>query len=63
MPIVAIDMWEGRTVEQKRKLVAGITTVMTETLNITPETIQITIRDYPKHNWAVAGKLATDMAP
>lgn len=60
MPVVTIDMWEGRTVEQKKQLVEGITKVMVDKLGIAPEHITIIIRDDPKHNWATGGKLASE---
>lgn len=60
MPLVTVDMWEGRTVEQKKELVKGITSVMNTKLGIPPEAISIIIRDVPKHNWATGGKLASE---
>lgn len=59
MPVVTIEMWEGRTVEQKKILVEGITKVMTEKLGISAEAVTIIIKDVPKHNWATGGKLAS----
>ncbi len=59
MPVVIVEMWEGRTIEQKRQLASGITSVMTN-MCISPEAIHIIIKDNPKHNWATAGKLASD---
>ena len=59
MPVVTIDMWEGRTVEQKKQLVEGITSVITTKLGISPEHVTIIIKDNPKHNWATGGKLAS----
>ncbi|MDK2882619.1 MAG: 4-oxalocrotonate tautomerase, partial [Bacillota bacterium] len=34
MPIVQIDLLEGRTVEQKRQLVAKVTEAITESLGV-----------------------------
>jgi 4-oxalocrotonate tautomerase len=59
MPVVIIEMWEGRTIEQKKKLAEGITSVMTN-LGISKDAIQIIIKDNPKHNWATGGKLASE---
>ena len=59
MPVVTIDMWEGRTVEQKKQLVEGITSVITTKLGISPEQVTIIIKDNSKHNWATGGKLAS----
>jgi len=60
MPLVTVDMWEGRTIEQKKELVKGITTLMNTKLGIPAEAISIIIRDVPKHNWATGGKLASE---
>ena len=59
MPVITIEMWDGRTLEQKRKIVKGITSVMGE-IGIPAEAVQIIIKDVPKHNWGIAGKLASD---
>ena len=60
MPVVTIEMWEGRPVEQKKQLVEGIASVMKEKLGIGPEHLTIIIKDVPKHNWATGGKLASE---
>lgn len=62
MPVVTIEMWAGRTIEQKKKLVEGITSVMTK-IGIPREAIHIIIQDIPKHNWATGGKLASEEPP
>ena len=59
MPVVIIEMWEGRSVSQKKQLVAGITSVITD-MGVPPEAVHIIIKDNPKHNWATAGKLASE---
>ena len=59
MPVITVEWWEGRTVEQKKKLVEGITSVFTK-MNVAPEAIHIIIKDNPKHNWASGGKLASE---
>lgn len=59
MPVVIIEMWEGRTVEQKKRLVEGITSAFAE-IGTRPEVLQIIIKDNPKHNWAVGGKLSSE---
>ena len=62
MPIVTVEMWAGRTIEQKKQLVEGITSVMAN-MGIPPEVVHIIIRDVPKHNWATGGKLASEQFP
>jgi 4-oxalocrotonate tautomerase len=60
MPLITVQMYEGRTVEQKRELVAALTEAVVRIAKTTPEATQIIIQDVPRHNWASAGKLASD---
>lgn len=60
MPVVTIQMYEGRTVEQKRELVAAITDAVVRIAKTTPDATEVIIQDIPRHNWAKAGKLASD---
>lgn len=53
-------MFEGRTIEQKRELVAAITEAVVRIAKTTPEATEVIITDVPRHNWAHAGKLASD---
>jgi len=62
MPVVIVEWWEGRTVEQKKQLVEGITSVMVN-MGIPAEATYIIIKDNPKHNWASGGKLASEQPP
>ncbi|MFC2062381.1 2-hydroxymuconate tautomerase [Chloroflexota bacterium] len=59
MPVVIVEMWEGRTVEQKKKLAEGITSAFTQ-VGVPAEALHIIIKDNPKHNWASGGKLASE---
>ena len=59
MPVVTVEMWEGRTIEQKKQLVEGITSAFAK-INTPPEAVQIILKDIPKHNWGVGGKLASE---
>ena len=60
MPTYHIQMMEGRTIEQKRKLVEEITRVTVEVLGSKPESVDILITDVKKENWATGGKLWSD---
>ena len=60
MPLITVDLWEGRPVELKKKLVEKITQVMTEELKCPEQAVTIVIRDVPMHNWATGGKLASE---
>ncbi|HBP65548.1 MAG TPA: 4-oxalocrotonate tautomerase [Desulfosporosinus sp.] len=60
MPIVQVELIEGRTVEQKRLLVAKVTQAIVESIGAPAESVTIIIRDMPKENLAKAGILACD---
>ncbi|HZK83760.1 MAG TPA: 4-oxalocrotonate tautomerase [Desulfosporosinus sp.] len=60
MPIVQVELLEGRTVDQKRLLVEKVTQAIVESIGAPVEKVTIIIRDMPKENFAKAGKLACD---
>ena len=57
MPTYHIEMFEGRTPEQKKKLVAEVTRVTVEVLGGSAESVDIIIQEVQRDNWATAGKL------
>ena len=50
-------MLEGRTLEQKRKLVEEITRVSVEVLGGAPESVDVLLTDVKRENGATGGKL------
>ncbi len=57
MPTYHIEMLEGRTLAQKKKLVEEITRVSVDVLGGAPESVDILITDVKRENWATGGKL------
>ena len=60
MPIVQIELMEGRTTEQKRTLVEKVTQAIVESVGAPAENVMIIIRDMPKENFSKAGRLECD---
>ena len=60
MPTYHIEMIEGRTIEQKRKLVQEITRITVEVLGGSADSVDILITDVKRENWATGGKLWTE---
>lgn len=58
MPIVKIELFEGRTREQKAKAAKEITEAVGRTLGASPESTHVIFTDVSKSDWANAGKLA-----
>lgn len=57
MPTYHVEMLEGRTLAQKKKLVEEITRVSVEVLGGSPDSVDILITDVKPENWATGGKL------
>ncbi|MBZ5662360.1 MAG: tautomerase family protein [Acidobacteriia bacterium] len=60
MPDVHISWLEGRTVEQKRKVVERITQILAEEAGAKPESTHIVFVDVPHTNFASGGVLVAD---
>ncbi len=60
MPVVIVKMLEGRSVEQKRRLVKEMTNVVVKYTGAAEEQVDVTIEDYARENWSKAGTLFYD---
>ena len=58
MPVTIVEMWEGRTAEQKERLIKAITKAFEE-VGVKPESLTIIIHDVPKTNWGSIGQQAS----
>ncbi len=63
MPIIRIEMWEGKTLDQKRELVEVLTKETARITGNTPASIYVVIEDVKKENWGVSGMLSSDKFP
>ncbi len=57
MPLVEIHMLEGRTDEQKKALLDGVTDAIRDSLGVPLTSIRIWIREFSPKDYMVAGKL------
>ena len=60
MPVVMVEMWEGRTPEQKESLIKGITRAF-ESIGTKAEAVHIIIHDVPKTNWGTGGQQSSKL--
>jgi 4-oxalocrotonate tautomerase len=56
MPVIRIEVLAGKTKEQKKRMIEGITQVVTAAIGIEPEKVWIVINDVPPENWGSGGK-------
>ena len=60
VPAFHIEMFEGRSVEQKRQLAAALTGTTCKVLGVEPQSVDIVFHDVKPESWATAGKLWSD---
>jgi 4-oxalocrotonate tautomerase len=60
MPVVTIAMFDGRSLEQKRDLVKGVTEVVARVTGNSPDGIHVIIEEIKRENWSIGGILSSD---
>ena len=55
MPIVHIEILEGRPASKKRALIEQVTEAVVNTLEVRPEQVRVLVREVPPDQWAVGG--------
>jgi 4-oxalocrotonate tautomerase len=63
MPTIRVELFEGRTTEQKRALAQALTEATVRTLGGSPDSVDILFYDIRREDWATAGVLWSDRAP
>ena len=56
MPVIIVKMLEGRSVEQKRRLVKAITEVVVKYTGAPEDQVDVIIEDYPGRTGPKAGR-------
>ena len=62
MPLVKIDMWEGRSEETKEKLIRDVSDTVARTLGVSLDHVTVILYDVPKNNWGVKGVPCSKMS-
>lgn len=60
MPNVTIEWLQGRTLDQKRKVIAGITELLVSEADARKEAVQVTFHEMSKEDWGRGGLLGID---
>lgn len=56
MPIIQVNLIEGRSDAQKEKLIAALTDCAVQALDAPRESVRVLIYELPASHWGVAGK-------
>ncbi|WP_119288543.1 4-oxalocrotonate tautomerase [Azohydromonas sediminis] len=62
MPTIRVELFEGRSVEQKRALAQALTEACVRTLGGSADGVDILFYDIARHDWATGGQLWSDKA-
>lgn len=63
MPTIRVELFEGRTIEQKRALAQALTEACVKTLGGSADGVDILFYDIARYDWATGGQLWSDKAP
>lgn len=59
--IIEISIFEGRSLEARKALIRGLFQRINEACGITPQDIEITIHETPRHNWGIRGQCGDEL--
>lgn len=60
MPIVHVEMLEGRSLDQKRALARELTEVVVRVCEVDAPSVRVVLTEVPPAHWAVGGRLLAD---
>ncbi len=63
MPTIHVELFAGRTVDQKRALAAALTEATVRTLGGSASSVDVIFTDVQRHDWATGGTLWVDVPP
>ncbi|RTE65506.1 4-oxalocrotonate tautomerase family protein [Amphritea opalescens] len=61
MPIVTVNMMEGRSDEQKERMIAEVSDALVRSLGAPIESVRVLINEMPKQHFGIAGQSAKKM--
>lgn len=60
MPLINIQIMEGRSDDKIKNLISNVTDTVSETLDSPKENVRVIIREVPKTHWGIGGKSAKE---
>lgn len=61
MPIVNIQIMEGRDEVAKAKLISAVTEAVSAAIGAPRDAVRVLIQEVPKSNWGIAGETAKSL--
>lgn len=63
MPTLHVELFAGRTPQQKAELARELTEACVRVLGGSPEAVDVVFTDVQRHDWATGGVLWSERAP
>lgn len=63
MPTLRVELFEGRTLEQKRSLAKALTEATVQSLGVSASSVDVIFQDVARSDWATGGELWSDRKP
>jgi 4-oxalocrotonate tautomerase len=60
VPLIKIDLLSGRTLDQRRRMVEGITDAVVDSLGVEPSAVRIYLHEIETTDVAIGGQLVSD---
>ncbi|MHA6642796.1 2-hydroxymuconate tautomerase [Mesorhizobium sp. A623] len=61
MPVVQVNIKDGRTIDQKREIVRRMTEVLVDVCGSAEERVHVIINEVDEDSWGRGGQLLSDM--
>ncbi len=63
MPIIRVEMWEGRSIQQKKELVEVLSKETSRITGCDIGSVYVVIEEVKKDNWGAGGQLCSEKYP
>jgi 4-oxalocrotonate tautomerase len=61
MPIVNVNIMEGRSEEKIKVLIENVTLAVSESLDVPSERVRVLVTEVPKTHWGIGGTTAEEI--
>lgn len=61
MPIVNIQVMEGRSEEKIKEVIENVTHSVSDTLGVPTQNVRVLVNEVPKTHWGIGGTAASDI--
>ncbi|WP_212829951.1 tautomerase family protein [Catellatospora sp. TT07R-123] len=59
--VIEVSMFEGRTTDTRKRLIRELFTQLETRCGLSPQDVEITIFETPRHNWGIRGRCGDEL--